>query len=207
MTQRCFRGKRNLDNERHAGEIASAVVRAKQGDPAAIRMLYLRYADNVYGYARSIVRNEHDAEDIVQQVFTRMLTAIRTYEQRSVPFTAWLLRITHNMAIDHIRRRGRDCSAPEEWSGETEDHGGENHLRDGALRCARRALPGSARDRPPATPGWFLSGRDRGTPRPIRGLDPRLASPWSPRAAGVTCQCGRDAVDDGRLAGVEWPHS
>ena len=129
MTQRCFQGKRNLDNERHAGEIARAVVRAKQGDPAAIRMLYRRYADNVYGYARSIVRNEHDAEDIVQQVFTRMLTAIKTYEQRSVPFTAWLLRITHNMAIDHIRRRGRDCSAPEEWSAEPEGHAGEHHLR------------------------------------------------------------------------------
>ncbi len=105
MPQGCFRSKRTLDAETRPGEVAAAVARAKQGDRAAIRFLYLRYADNVYGYARSIVRNDHDAEDIVQQVFTRMLTAIRSYEQRSVPFSAWLLRITHNAAIDHLRRR------------------------------------------------------------------------------------------------------
>src|SRR5947209_18988046 len=105
MSQACFQGKRTLEAEQRPGEVARAVTRAKQGDRAAIRFLYLRYAGNVYGYARSIVRNDHDAEDVVQQVFTRMLTAILSYEQRSVPFSAWLLRITHNMAIDYLRRR------------------------------------------------------------------------------------------------------
>ncbi len=113
MAQGCFRGKRTLEAERRPGEVSRAVARAKQGDRQAIRFLYLRYADNIYGYARSIVRNDHDAEDIVQQVFTRMLTAIRTYEERSVPFSAWLLRIAHNMAIDHLRRRSPVCDEPE----------------------------------------------------------------------------------------------
>jgi RNA polymerase sigma-70 factor (ECF subfamily) len=114
MAQGCFHGKRTLDAERRPGEVARAVARAKQGDRGAIRFLYLRYADNIFGYARSIVRNDHDAEDIVQQVFTRMMTAIQSYEQRSVPFSAWLLRITHNLAIDHVRRRSRLCEEPEE---------------------------------------------------------------------------------------------
>lgn len=105
MRQGCFYGKRTLDDERRPGEVARAVARAKQGDRAAMRYLYLRYSENVYGYARSIVHNDYDAEDVVQQVFTRVLTAIESYEQRSVPFSAWLLRITHNMAIDHMRRR------------------------------------------------------------------------------------------------------
>lgn len=114
MAQGGFHGKRSLEAERRPGEIARAVARAKQGDRAAIRFLYLRYADNIYGYARSIVRNDHDAEDIVQQVFTRMMIAIQSYEQRSVPFSAWLLRITHNLAIDLVRRRSRTCAEPEE---------------------------------------------------------------------------------------------
>ena len=105
MRQGCFQGKRTLDDERRPDEVSRAVARAKQGDRAAMRYLYLRYSENVYGYARSIVQNDHDAEDVVQQVFTRVLTAIESYEQRSVPFSAWLLRITHNMAIDHVRRR------------------------------------------------------------------------------------------------------
>ena len=140
MVQGCFQSKRTLESEQRPGEIARAVTRAKQGDRAAIRFLYLRYADNVYGYARSIVRNDHDAEDIVQQVFTRMLTAIQGYEQRSVPFSAWLLRITHNMAIDHLRRRSTVCEEPELLASEDGPHYESHHLR-ATLRDALATLP------------------------------------------------------------------
>jgi RNA polymerase sigma-70 factor (ECF subfamily) len=105
------------------------VARAKQGDHAAIRFLYLRYADNIYGYARSIVRNDQDAEDIVQQVFTRMMTAIQNYEQRSAPFSAWLLRVTENLAIDYVRRRARVCEEPEEGASLDEPEHDGRHLR------------------------------------------------------------------------------
>ena len=100
-----FHRKQKLDEDRSPQELARVIVRAKQGDQDALRYLYLRFADNVYGYARSIVRDEHEAEDVTQQVFTRLMSSIARYEQRSVPFSSWLLRITHNMAIDHIRRR------------------------------------------------------------------------------------------------------
>ena len=142
MSQGCFQGKRTLEAEQRPGEVARAVARAKQGDRAAIRFLYLRYAGNVYGYARSIVRNDHDAEDVVQQVFTRMLTAIQNYEQRSVPFSAWLLRITHNMAIDYLRRRTPICEEPEKAVVEEPrmDSFQAGQLRD-ALRDALSELP------------------------------------------------------------------
>ena len=94
-----------MDSEEQRRLVARAVARAKEGDSDAMRFLYIRYADNVYGYVRSIVRDEHEAEDVTQQVFTRLIGSIDRYEQRSVPFSSWLLRITHNMAIDHIRRR------------------------------------------------------------------------------------------------------
>ena len=90
--------------EASGADVGTAVARAKQGDEEAIRFLYERFSARVYAHARGIVRNPHDAEDITQLVFTRMLTALRSYEQRSAPFSAWLLRITHNAAIDHLRR-------------------------------------------------------------------------------------------------------
>jgi RNA polymerase sigma-70 factor (ECF subfamily) len=139
MVQGCFHGKRTLDAERRPGEVARAVIRAKQGDRAAMRFLYLRYSENVYGYARSIVHNDHDAEDVVQQVFTRVLTAIETYELRSVPFSAWLLRITHNLAIDYVRRRPSVDHA-EASLAEPRRHLEAIHLR-GALRDALAELP------------------------------------------------------------------
>jgi RNA polymerase sigma-70 factor (ECF subfamily) len=85
--------------------VSRAVARAKQGDRDAVRFLYMRYADNVYGYVRTIVRDHHDAEDVTQQVFAKLITAIAKYEQRGVPFVAWLLRMSHNVAVDAVRAR------------------------------------------------------------------------------------------------------
>jgi RNA polymerase sigma-70 factor (ECF subfamily) len=145
MAQRCFQSERTLAADPRAREVADAVARAKHGEPAAIRFLYLRYAGQVYGYARSILRNDHDAEDVVQQVFTRMLTAIESYEQRTAPFEGWLLRITHNMAIDHLRRRARTCEAPEPLAGAGDDSGETGHLR-AMIREALAELPAVQRE-------------------------------------------------------------
>jgi RNA polymerase sigma-70 factor (ECF subfamily) len=145
MSQGCFQSKRTLETERRPGEVARAVARAKQGDHAAMRFLYLRYSGNVYGYARSIVRNDHDAEDVVQQVFTRMMTAIRSYEQRSVPFSAWVLRITHNMAIDFVRRRTPAVDEPERPVVEERPQFESHHLR-GILHDALTELPDVQRE-------------------------------------------------------------
>ena len=80
-----------------------AVARAKQGDQKALRHLYVSYSHNIYGYVRSIVRDDHEAEDVTQQVFAKLMTALGKYDERGVPFLAWLLRIARNVAIDHLR--------------------------------------------------------------------------------------------------------
>ena len=85
--------------------IARAVARAKSGDNDAIRFLYLRYKDNVYGYVLSILRDAHEAEDVTQTVFIKLISVIHKYEPRQVPFTAWILRVARNVAIDSMRQR------------------------------------------------------------------------------------------------------
>ena len=86
-------------------EITNAVLRAQAGDGEAIRVLYLRYKDNVYGYVLSFVRDQHEAEDITQHVFLKLMSVIHKYRPREVPFTSWLLRVARNVALDHMRRR------------------------------------------------------------------------------------------------------
>jgi RNA polymerase sigma-70 factor, ECF subfamily len=99
-----------VDSQEHRRLVARAVARAKEGDGEAIRFLYIRYADNVYGYVRSIVRDEHEAEDVTQHVFAKLLSVIVKYEERSVPFSAWILRVARNVAVDHMRRtRAMPC--------------------------------------------------------------------------------------------------
>ena len=144
MSQGCFQSKRTLDEERRPGEVARAVARAKRGDQAALRYLYIRYSGNVYGYARSILRDEHEAEDIRQQVFARLMTSIGRYQERSVPFSAWLLRVTHNLAIDHLRRRRPIlCEEARAVDERAEDRGRE--LSE-ALTAALAELPQIQRD-------------------------------------------------------------
>ncbi len=98
--------RRRLEHSRGAEDIVlTAIASAKQGDEDAMRFLYLRYADNIYGYVCSIVGDEHEAEDLTQQIFAKLMTALVRYEPRSVPFSAWILRIAHNASIDHLRAR------------------------------------------------------------------------------------------------------
>src|ERR1700733_3069139 len=85
--------------------VAQAVKRAQLGDREAMGFLYARYADNVHGYVRSIVHDSHEAEDVTQQVFAKLIHVIGKYEEREVPFFAWILRVARNVAVDHLRRQ------------------------------------------------------------------------------------------------------
>ncbi len=85
--------------------VSRAVRRAQEGDREALGFLYARYADDVCGYVRSIVHDQHEAEDITQHVFAKLIHVIGKYEERDVPFFAWILRVARNVAVDHIRRR------------------------------------------------------------------------------------------------------
>jgi RNA polymerase sigma-70 factor (ECF subfamily) len=101
-----FRRRRTLEHSPATERLVlAAAAQAKDGDADALRFLYLRYADNVYGYVCSIVRDEHEAEDITQHIFAKLITALRHYEPRVAPFSAWILRVAHNAAIDHVRAR------------------------------------------------------------------------------------------------------
>jgi RNA polymerase sigma-70 factor (ECF subfamily) len=139
-----FARKAGLDEDQREGELDLAVARAKEGDEQALRYIYGRFADNVYGYARGIVRDEHDAEDVTQQVFARLITALGSYERRAVPFSSWILRITHNMAIDHCRRR-RSTPVEEVHAVDEADPQDERNL-SGALRAALDELPQDQRE-------------------------------------------------------------
>lgn len=82
-----------------------AVRRAKAGDAEGLHFLYVRYADDVLRYVMSFVHDHHEAEDITQNVFAKLMTAIKKYEQREVPFTAWILRVARNASLDHLRAK------------------------------------------------------------------------------------------------------
>ena len=115
--------------------VREAARRAKEGDMDGIRFLYARFADDVCGYVRSIVQHEHDAEDITQNVFAKLVTAIHKYEPREVPFAAWILRVARNAALDHLRAR-RQIPFEEVRT----DDGGHEEVGFERSQCLRDAL-------------------------------------------------------------------
>ena len=55
----------------------------------------------------SPVGSRHDAEDLTTQTFLKMLESIGRFRWQAAPFSAWLFRIAHNLAMDHFRARRR----------------------------------------------------------------------------------------------------
>ncbi len=125
----CTPGRPWTSRPRRRARFAWRSPRAKEGDREALRLLYVRYSDNVYGYVRSIVRDDKEAEDLTQHVFMKLMTVIVKYDDRGVPFSGWLLRLARNAALDHLRRRR---AIPAE-----EVYGADSHVDEDALDSAR----------------------------------------------------------------------
>ena len=94
-------------------DVRELVARAQAGDREALEELYLLHFDRIYAYLQMTVGNRHDAEDLTNQTFVKMLESIERFRWRKVPFSAWLFRIAHNLAVDHFRA-GRRWQPEEE---------------------------------------------------------------------------------------------
>lgn len=139
-----FRSKSTLDESAEtAAKTRRAVARAKEGDVGAMRFLYVTYSHNIYGYVRSIVQDDHEAEDVTQQVFAKLMIRIGKYDDRGVPFFAWLVRLAHNVAIDHLRA---NRVTPVENVMDPDTHSWSDLDRTHAIRAALASLPGEQRE-------------------------------------------------------------
>jgi RNA polymerase sigma-70 factor, ECF subfamily len=124
--------------------VQRAVKCAKAGDREGLHFLYVRFAPDVQRYVASFVHDHHEAEDITQNVFAKLMTAIRKYEQREVPFAAWILRVARNAALDHMRAR-RAIPTEEVRISDT-GHAQTSFDRSKDLRHALERLPEDQRE-------------------------------------------------------------
>jgi RNA polymerase sigma-70 factor (ECF subfamily) len=118
-----------------AADLRRLVEFAQKGDRESLEALYLLHFDRIYSYLHLSVGNRHDAEDLTTQTFLKMLEAIGRFRWQSAPFSAWLFRIAHNLAMDHFRASRR--WQPEEEVPEPED-ATESSAEDEALESIGR---------------------------------------------------------------------
>lgn len=120
------------------------VLRAVRRDAAAYGMLYETHLDRVYRYVYFRVGSTVEAEDLTEHVFLKAWEAIERYEDRGIPFIAWLYRLAHNLVVDHYRARRptmplEDVAEAEEPGANTLDSV-ENEIDAEEVRVAVRKL-------------------------------------------------------------------
>ena len=89
------------------------MVQVRQGQVAALGELFERHHAALYRFCLRMTRNRGESEDLVQDVFMRMLKHKDSFNP-DAGFSPWMYRIAHNVAVDHIRRRAVRAPQPEE---------------------------------------------------------------------------------------------
>jgi len=84
---------------------AELVQAVRAGDAHAFAALYGRYVGRVFRFCLSRLRSVEEAEDVTAVVFAKVVQALPRYQERGVPFAAWVYRVARNAVVDHVRRR------------------------------------------------------------------------------------------------------
>lgn len=90
------------------------IKKAQRGDPLAFGELYECHAPVIFRYLFAHLESRMDAEDLTGEVFLKAWQSLPKYNERGVPFLAFLFRVARNVLVDHYRRSNRMYSKPPE---------------------------------------------------------------------------------------------
>ena len=139
-------------NETMLDPDAHLAARCRNGDNAALELLFRRYVDRVWRYGWSVTRSRDAAEEIVQETFLRVVKSVGGFEGRST-FATWLFALTRSATMEWLRRKHQDqqrrtdpailrlVTPDDQYEAE-----GDAKESSDAVRRAVAELPGAQRD-------------------------------------------------------------
>ena len=116
---------------------ANAIERAKQGDGEAFQALYEKHKRRVYSLCLRMTANTAEAEDLTQEAFLQLFRKIATFRGESA-FSTWLHRLSVNVVLMHLRKKGLPVVSLEETT-----QGGEEDSPKKDFGAQDLALAGS----------------------------------------------------------------
>lgn len=101
------------------------VARVLAGESGEFRLLVERYQRPVFRFVRNLIRDEHDAEDITQDVFLSAFDNLATFNARRASLLTWLFTIARNRCVNYLKRKrpvidGEATSSPQLAAGADE---------------------------------------------------------------------------------------
>ena len=116
------------------------IARIAGGDQEALAQLYRRTRPAVYGFALSILKNAHDAEDVLHDTYLQVWNAAGQYRSQGKP-RAWLMTIVRNLSLSHLRLQGRtEPLNQEDWQDRLPDNPAVTHEDRLTLAALMEAL-------------------------------------------------------------------
>ncbi len=101
--------------DRSAKALDACLVAIAQGDASAFAQLYAQTHAAVYGFALSILKNTHDAEDVLHDTFLSIHSSAAGYRGEGKPM-AWILTIARNLCMSRLRQRSKTTQLEQpEW--------------------------------------------------------------------------------------------
>ena len=115
------------------------VARVLAGETSQYRHLVERHQRSVFRFAWNLIGDEHEAEDIAQEVFVAAFRRLGSYDGRRAALQTWLLTITRNRCINHLKRK-RPVVGNDAIQGRIDAAGSNDFEREGFWRALTAAL-------------------------------------------------------------------
>ncbi len=109
----CMTSAREEKTTSESAMLDECLKQIAEKDTDALSRLYLRTKDSVFGFALSILKNVHDAEDVLQECYLNVYSAASGYDSYGKPL-AWILTITRNLCYRKLREHEKMSTIPQE---------------------------------------------------------------------------------------------
>lgn len=133
--------KDEIKKDKNVGNDGALIERYLQGDMEAFNELYEKYKRQLYAYLKGLLPGKNSlCDDIFQQTWLKAIANFKYYKENE-KFLSWIMRISHNLAMDYFRKYARekleDISSIDSW---TELSGGESPSRELSIKELRQNL-------------------------------------------------------------------
>lgn len=108
-----FSSEKSERQEAENALLDALLERIANGDTAALEALYRRTQTAVYGFALSVLKNAHDAEDVLHDCYVAVWDGAAQYRSQRKPM-AWLITIAKNLCLGQLRAQRKTTGMPEE---------------------------------------------------------------------------------------------